>query len=393
MEQLTAICINDKTTRDKKVKVLGITEGKEYPVKLCRYPNYYEIINDLGEEDCFYKTRFKIIDKLPIERLFEGVTESINKMLEGEKVENILIMECIDNESQEKFLTLKKRYEILEENDRGYFIMDDTKTKYLAHKSRFKPVEPQKEVEEEKGHVKGKEIICYNKECESNKDNKCTDKMMNVGSSLVGCPIKIKEPINYEEEYNKLKKENEETKERNHTQSESIKEMLKEIEELKEFKIKYKRMENQFNNNNKVLEDYSVKITILEADNKEYKRANEGLAAESKERLQTIKKLTRQIEENTENAILRNKVEDLGKQIEELQKVNKEINDHNSYLKKEVEEGNEVLENEYHNKIFLAEQEINRLNTEVACLKAFKEKDNKQIQNLKDAVKKLAEVL
>jgi len=117
--------------------------------------------------------------------------------------EDILIVECIDNESQEKFLTLNKKYEILEENNRGYFIIDDTKTKYLAHKSRFKPVPKEKEQLE---HAQDKELKCYNKKCNHNKENKC-----NISSVTenCGCKERLKEPINYEEEYNKLKSENE----------------------------------------------------------------------------------------------------------------------------------------------------------------------------------------
>ena len=87
-----------------------------------------------------------------------------------------------------------------------------------------------------------------------------------------------------------------------------------------------------------------------------------------------------------ENANLNQLIEKKDIKIEKLEK---EIDS----LKEVINEENEQLTNEYSNKIIIAEQEINRLNTEVACLKAFKEKDNKQIQNLKDAVKKLAEIL
>lgn len=55
-------------------------------------------------------------------------------------------------------------------------------------------------------------LECLNEKCESNKDNKCTDKLVNMPSSLTGCPIRInyaEENINYEEEYYKLKKEKE----------------------------------------------------------------------------------------------------------------------------------------------------------------------------------------
>ena len=87
-----------------------------------------------------------------------------------------------------------------------------------------------------------------------------------------------------------------------------------------------------------------------------------------------------------ENANLNQLIE---KKYIKIEKLEKEIDS----LKKVVNEGNERLETEYSNKFFIAEQRINNLNTEVACLEAFKEKNNKQIQNLKDAVKKIAEVL
>jgi hypothetical protein len=29
-KEMTAICINDKTTRNNKIKILGLTEGKVY---------------------------------------------------------------------------------------------------------------------------------------------------------------------------------------------------------------------------------------------------------------------------------------------------------------------------------------------------------------------------
>ena len=61
-EELTAICINDKTDRDKKVKVLGITEGKEYQVKPSRHANHYELVNDLGQVETYFMDRFEILE-------------------------------------------------------------------------------------------------------------------------------------------------------------------------------------------------------------------------------------------------------------------------------------------------------------------------------------------
>jgi hypothetical protein len=59
---LTAICINDKTTRNNKIKILGLTEGKEYPVKQSIYPNHYELVNDLGENQTYFIDRFEIVE-------------------------------------------------------------------------------------------------------------------------------------------------------------------------------------------------------------------------------------------------------------------------------------------------------------------------------------------
>lgn len=108
-EELTAICINDKTTRDKKVKVLGITEGKEYQVKPSRYANYYELVNDLGQVETYFMNRFEII-KTPGEKMQdfhknnktwfqqamenvqpkvkEQLQEVINNYFEGDKMED-----------------------------------------------------------------------------------------------------------------------------------------------------------------------------------------------------------------------------------------------------------------------------------------------------------------
>lgn len=59
--EMIAICINDKTTRNNKIKILGLTEGNEYPVKESIYPNHYELVNDLGEITTYFTDRFKIV--------------------------------------------------------------------------------------------------------------------------------------------------------------------------------------------------------------------------------------------------------------------------------------------------------------------------------------------
>lgn len=143
----------------------------------------------------------------------------------------------------------------------------------------------------------------------------------------------VKKYVNYEEGYFELLKENEHLKERVSKYQDSILEKQSQIEELKEtnkglveeikdkninYQVNVKELHEEIDQVMKEKEEYHTQMVILQEDNKEYKRANEGLAAESKERLQTIKKLQRQIEDNTENAILRNKVEDLEKELKSL---------------------------------------------------------------------------
>lgn len=81
--------------------------------------------------------------------------------------------------------------------------------------------------EEQLEHAQDKENRCYNKECQHIKDNQC------YILKTENCSSVLKEPINYEKEYNKLKKENEEIE----TTLESIRkwneELKYEIEEQK----------------------------------------------------------------------------------------------------------------------------------------------------------------
>lgn len=66
---------------------------------------------------------------------------------------------------------------------------------------------------------------CFNYNCEYCKNDKCESKVF--------CNKRSFKILNYEEEYNKLKEENENLTKRNETQNQSIKEMLNEIERLK----------------------------------------------------------------------------------------------------------------------------------------------------------------
>ena len=142
-EEFTAICINDKTTRDKKVKVLGITEGKEYQVKPSKYANYYELVNDMGNVETYFMDRFKVVEDDKMEDktikvrcidakgtivLEKNKIYTVKKEYESsylleeiknhdyqfdkarfEKVEDVLMVECIDNTGYEGHLKLNKK--------------------------------------------------------------------------------------------------------------------------------------------------------------------------------------------------------------------------------------------------------------------------------------------
>lgn len=208
-----------------------------------------------------------------------------------------------DNKDNKSELTLNKEYEVIEEIKHNYKIINDFKIYTGYDKEAFDEVK-----EEQLEYAQDKESHCYNKKCQENDQNGyCMKK-------YIECDVRmIKYPIFYEGEYNKLKKENE-----------GLQENAKE-------ETKYREKINKINDN------YSAKITLLEQDNKEYKKANEGLAEESKERTATIKKLQRLIEDNTENAILNNKVYDLEKENIELKEELRKWND--KELKIAIQEG------------------------------------------------------
>lgn len=150
-EEFTAICINDKTERDRKIKVLGITEGKEYPVKLCRYPNYYELVNDLGNVETYFMDRFEIVKnkkswmqeamEQAAEIIRDSAKEAFKIKLDGDKMENKIIrVRCI-NTLNFKDLTKDKEYPVIEEEPQGYKIINDDESIRRYHKSLFEKVE------------------------------------------------------------------------------------------------------------------------------------------------------------------------------------------------------------------------------------------------------------
>jgi hypothetical protein len=197
-ETITAICIDD---------TIGLTKGKGYQVKQSKeYDNYYELTNDKGEVDTYKKERFEMVvqqigtDEGSNARFCESgnVIATINgaegeKMeektmkvrciqkcmedLEGltigkeypvleecidyylisnsnnawyskklfEKVEDVLIVECIWSDGT---VTPNAKYPVIEEYKETYLIKNDLGEEREYYKTDFKPVEPQKEVEE-----------------------------------------------------------------------------------------------------------------------------------------------------------------------------------------------------------------------------------------------------
>ena len=200
-EELTAICINDKTTRDKKVKVLGITEGKEYQVKPSRYANYYELVNDLGQVEPYFMDRFEMV-KTPGEKIqdfhknnktwFQQAMEQTSKAIitaiqngafkinvEGDKMEDKTIkVRCI-NTLNFKDLTLGKEYLVIEEEPQRYKILNDHESIRRYHKSLFEKVEDVLMVEcvDNKKYIY--DNITIGKEYEALKEGEKTYKIIN----------------------------------------------------------------------------------------------------------------------------------------------------------------------------------------------------------------------
>ena len=149
------------------------------------------------------------------------------------------------------------------------------------------------------------------------------------------CQQQVKEPVNYEEEYEQIKGEN------SNLQA-TIKELHEEIDQVMQEKEKLKES-NSINYN------------------------------EYKEHLKKKNEHIRDLNQLIENKDIK---------IEKLER-----------LKEVINEENEQLTNEYSNKIIIAEQEINRLKESLTIKNDIAEKYFKENENLKDAVKKLAEVL
>jgi hypothetical protein len=173
-ETIAAICINDKTTRDKKVKVLGITEGKEYQVKPSKYANYYELVNDLGNIETYFMDRFETKEKLIMEckgikmwtngrieisirkeennktwfqeameqvqpKVREQLQKAINNYFEGDKMEGKTIkVRCKWSDGT---LELEKIYPVINDAINGYAIKGDDDKIHIYAKDMFEKVE------------------------------------------------------------------------------------------------------------------------------------------------------------------------------------------------------------------------------------------------------------
>lgn len=172
---------------------LYLTKGKNYQViQNKEYDNYYDTVNDIGNQDSYKKKRFKIIEKvvesekmedkiikvrcinngnmeqlaLKIGKVYDviesdDITGAYQILIDDtgrknmnfskswfEKVEDVLIVECVDNGISPKDLTLNKKYKVMVQNEECYLIRDDAGEWAQYSKSRFKLVEPQNEVKE-----------------------------------------------------------------------------------------------------------------------------------------------------------------------------------------------------------------------------------------------------
>lgn len=205
-ETIAVICINPKK---------DLTLNKEYQVKQSKYTNMYELIDDSGHIDTYFKERFKIMEGEKVESIVkEKLREAIEKFnidaekemkeeienmedkiikvrcidngqmqqlalqigkiydaiesptIKGayqiliddterknmnftknwfEKVEDVLIVECIDNLDYKDKLELNKVYKVKKEFDKSYSL-EGIQQDYQFDKKRFKPVYQQKEV-------------------------------------------------------------------------------------------------------------------------------------------------------------------------------------------------------------------------------------------------------
>lgn len=250
---MKAKCINDKSEeysnfKDKTNpnKVIGLTKDKLYEAEQSKeYEGYFDVINDLGIKESYKKERFEVMEcinkdcnfnidnvckhkvisntcvecdkRIKLQHTQSYAEEQLEYAMEKEaKIKNALMVECIDNEEYSDRLTLGKTYPVIEDEEEYYVVKDDKGEEENYYKSRFKIVE----------------------------------------QSM---------PINYEEEYKKLKDENKDLKERLGNQCESIESYIKENEWLKELSVA--RGENNKKYENEIKELKSSLHDVIEQNN------------------------------------------------------------------------------------------------------------------------------
>jgi hypothetical protein len=234
---------------DKTIKVRCISNGKGtfYLTKDKEYEareydkDRYIVKNDTGVHSYYLKELF-------------------------EKVEDTLMVECIDNSGRITRLTLGEKYLVKSESTDSYLIKNDEGEVEVFRKDRFKPVEPQKEVK------------CYDEKCGNNKENKCA-----LYCDEFSCMGRVAGPINYEEEYYKLKKAIEvkdkriEWLEEEKEKLESDKRLREAIKKNNELKKTISAYYDEVTEKSKIIDVKEIANSKLRKENQEYKTENEKL--------------------------------------------------------------------------------------------------------------------
>ena len=236
-------------------------------------------------------------------------------------MEDKKIIECIDNSKYESELTEGEKYEVVNENNTHYTIVDNNKDRLPYLKRRFKEIEQ---------------------------------------------PI----PINYEEEYKKLKKRHNTASKYSHDLSEAQNNMILELDkELKECKKLLAASEDH----NKIFSEENERLKkekrIMESDLikyegtiKDLKTEKEALEWSKKEYIKTIDSLRRQIK----NMELENE-----NHKERMIK----LDDENEALSEEVEELKEKLETPA-----ITIEEYNMMKSKIKDYEDIIDKKDKEIQ-------------
>jgi hypothetical protein len=229
MELIKAICIDN--IRDGR-SLKNLTKDKEYEIKESSFDGYFEIINDEGKKETYFKSRFKVLEDK------KGVR-------------------CINGNGN--YLNTGELYNIEEEKENFYLIKIDG-IERMFKKSRFEVVEDEKMEGEEYKDIKSLQ-----------------DEIAN----------NLSKPTNYEEEYKKLIVENENLKNKNAILTQdnySLKELAKGRGEYNE------KLEKELNSKDAYWENYLTEIkteydclliklekavNTLSSENEQLKKENE----------------------------------------------------------------------------------------------------------------------